>query len=285
MPGPYSFPTDRVTGGPAPAADYNALAAALNEATNEQTPSTLVLRDADGNFKSDPPVSNEDVVPKGWTIDKINELIGYIEMPAAGPGEYVGVDGGGVAARWNTLPISLSNVSLGSSTMKVSPMPIYGPCRLRSFTFQVTTAGDAGSLIHWWLYKPSGAKGSIPDTLVQAFAGVSGAATGQVTITAAEPIPLDPGYYMMLVGQSNVTTTAPGVQSSNSTMSQELAYRTRNGNRMDLFVRGGTDAVGIGTGSPAPATIDWNFSATSPHLIDVSGGRMPMMLLDLIPAI
>lgn len=208
------------------------------------------------------------------------------ESVAEGPGEWVGVDGGGATGRWNINPSSPSNTSLGSQTsdMKVSPLPIYGPCRLRSFTFQVTTAGDVGSLIHWWLYSPSGAAGSIPDTLVQAFAGVPGDATGQVTITPTTPIPLAPGYHMFLVGGSNVTTTAPGVQSSNSTISQELMYRTRNHNRLDLSTRGGTTAIGITTASAPPATIAWNFSSSTPHLIDISGSRMPLAILDLIPA-
>lgn len=326
MPGPYSFPTDRVTGGPSPASDVNALGAALNEAAPLATPNVLALRDANGRMQAEDPVDVEDVATKGWVQtqngflipkDLVNAKGDLIVATAAdtvtrlavgsagtvlkadpgaaegmswgatseGIGEYVG-SAEGVAARWNTSPASPSGQSVGSGTadMKVAPLPIYGPCKLRSFTFQITAAGDAGSLIHWWLFEPSGTHGSVPDTLVQAFAGVSGSATGQVTITPSVPIDLAPGYYMFLVGGSNITTTSPSVQASASTMGQELAYRTRSGARLDLFTRGGTIAAGINVDAGAPASINWNFSSTAPYLIDSSGGRFPLVLLDLIPA-
>lgn len=326
MPGPYSFPTDRVTGGPSPASDVNALGAALNEAAPLATPNVLALRDENGRMQAEDPVDAEDVATKGWVQtengflipkDIVNAKGDLIVATAAdtvtrlavgvagtvlkadpgaaegvswgatseGIGEYVG-SAEGVAARWNIVPASAGGVSLGGGTsdMKVAPLPIYGPCKLRSFTFQITTAGDAGSLVHWWLFETSGTHGSIPDTLVQAFAGVSGSATGQITITPTTPIDLAPGYYMFLVGGSNVTTTAPSVQGSNTTMGQELAMRTRDGARLDLFTRGGTIAAGVTVDAGAPASINWNFTATTPHLIDSSGGRFPLVLLDLIPA-
>lgn len=66
MPGPYNFPDDRVTGGPAPASDHNALAAALNEATHEPTANVLALRDADGRMKATPPAEADDVATKDY---------------------------------------------------------------------------------------------------------------------------------------------------------------------------------------------------------------------------
>jgi hypothetical protein len=70
MPGPYTFPTDRVTGGPAPAADFNALAAAFNEATPLATPNVLALRDEAGRFQAADPLADEDVATKGWVNDQ-----------------------------------------------------------------------------------------------------------------------------------------------------------------------------------------------------------------------
>ena len=66
MPGPYAFPVDRVTGGPAPATDFNALAAAFNEATPLATPNVLALRDANGRMQAANPAAAEDVATKGW---------------------------------------------------------------------------------------------------------------------------------------------------------------------------------------------------------------------------
>lgn len=75
MPGPYSFPTDRVTGGPSPAADVNALGAALNEADDAATPNVLVLRDGNGRFQAEDPSANDDVANKGWVTTQTGLLI------------------------------------------------------------------------------------------------------------------------------------------------------------------------------------------------------------------
>lgn len=71
MPGPYNFPTDRVTGGPSPAADVNALGAALNEAAAAATPNVLVLRDGSGRFKVGTPAAADDAATKDYVDDAV----------------------------------------------------------------------------------------------------------------------------------------------------------------------------------------------------------------------
>lgn len=66
MPGPYAFATDRAVGTPAPAADHNGVAAALNEAAVIATPNVLALRDANGRMQAEDPSADEDVATKGW---------------------------------------------------------------------------------------------------------------------------------------------------------------------------------------------------------------------------
>ena len=75
MPGPYSLHTDRVTGGPAPAADANALAAAINEAASAATPYVLVLRDAAGNARFADPLDAADAATKGWVETQTGLLV------------------------------------------------------------------------------------------------------------------------------------------------------------------------------------------------------------------
>ena len=82
MPGPYSLPTDRVTGGGSPAADMNAVNAALNEATAAATPSVLALRDASGRLKVASPSASTDAANKTYVDSQI----------AAVRGAYVGVN-------------------------------------------------------------------------------------------------------------------------------------------------------------------------------------------------
>lgn len=72
---PYNFPTDRVTGGPAPADDVNALGAALNEADSEETPSVLVARDSNGRFRAEDPADAQDVATRGWVVTQNGFLI------------------------------------------------------------------------------------------------------------------------------------------------------------------------------------------------------------------
>lgn len=71
MPGPYNFPTDRTTGGPAPASDHNAIAAALNEAAVAATPNVLALRDASGRFKVGTPAAADDAATKDYVDDAV----------------------------------------------------------------------------------------------------------------------------------------------------------------------------------------------------------------------
>lgn len=331
MPGPYSFPTDRVTGGPSPAADVNALGAALNEADTEATPNVLALRDAEGNLKTATPADAADATPKTYVdqgdnaripkeiIDLKGDLIvgsgdntpgrlavgadgqvpmadssaplgvSYQDLPAPTPGlgEVLGVDGGLVVSRFTIIPTGTSNIALSSSEMRIGPMPIYAPCRLRSIIINVTTAGNAGARIHIWLYGP-GAQGSLPTELIYDFGDVAGDATnGGLQITPATPIDLVPNYYALMFGASGVTTTAPGVSGGNSAMPFEFPYRSRSTTRLDLATRGGTGVVlpaGITPDSAPPAQMLYNSSATAPNTYDISGGRMPIALLDLIPA-
>lgn len=75
MPGPYNLPTDRVTGGPSPAADVNALAAAINESADAATPNVLVLRDAAGRAKVADPLAATDIANASWVAAAIAQAI------------------------------------------------------------------------------------------------------------------------------------------------------------------------------------------------------------------
>jgi hypothetical protein len=99
MPAPYSFPTDRVTGGPSPAADVNALGAALNEADDAATASVLVLRDAAGRAQFADPSAAADAATKG-----------YVDTEIAGVG---GGGGGGQTPLFLTPTITAGRVRIG----------------------------------------------------------------------------------------------------------------------------------------------------------------------------
>jgi hypothetical protein len=176
----------------------------------------------------------------------------------------------------------------GNSTLRTtSPnfvtFDIASPVALRSISFQVTVAGEAGNLIKVWLLE-TGTHGSVPDTLLHDFGSVVGDVTNSgLQITPATPIALTPGWYAFIIGDT-ATTTHAQVLGNGQAYPETFPGRTSAPlmTRIDLWTRGGTSAEGITVAGAAPTTYDWTTSG-SVRTNNISGGRNPLFLLDLIP--
>lgn len=206
-------------------------------------------------------------------------------VPPAGAGEPVGVEGGFASPRLSARSLTApSNVVLRAADPHFVVFSIESPVRLRSVSFQITAAGDAGCQIKLWLYR-TGTHGSVPDTLHNDFGAVTGSALNSgVQLTPASPVPLAPGWYAFIIGHVGVTTTAPGVMGSNTILADHFPGRTGpHMTRLDLWTRAGNVIEGVSTAGNAPATLDLT-SGGPIRVNNYSGGRVPFFLLDLIPA-
>lgn len=154
-------------------------------------------------------------------------------------------------------------------------------CSLRSFSARVETAGAAGCIVKFWLYR-EGSTGSIPDTLVADLGSIAGDATSNGTkVTLGSPLALTPGWHSILVGTNSAGTT-PVLTGWSASVPPQSPGRTADLTRIDFAARSGTRAVGIDMTSTAPSTITWNAPTTTPYITDVSGGRPPVVALDFI---
>jgi hypothetical protein len=196
MPAPYSFPTDRVTGGPAPADDVNALGAALNEADAAATASVLMLRDAAGRTKVATPAAAEDAANKD-----------YVDVAVAGAG------GGGVVpvlmpnatARW-LHPVTRDDYANGASayataTVQISPLVIGAPLSIDALGCNVTTLEAVE--VRLFLYESDGE--GYPTNLV-ATATATPVGTGALIMVLGAPVVLDPGIYWTAIRTSGGST-------------------------------------------------------------------------------
>jgi hypothetical protein len=137
MPGPYTLPTDRATGGPSPAADMNAVGAALNESASAATPSVLVLRDAAGRAKFAAPSADDDAATKAWVLSQIPAPGGgSVVAPAASGSQLAGLPGRIIQNRADTAHVS-NRVYL---TYFYTPVPITLSALVTDF-FNVTGTG------------------------------------------------------------------------------------------------------------------------------------------------
>lgn len=153
--------------------------------------------------------------------------------------------------------------------------------RLRSWGIRVETAGAAGCLIKAWMYK-EGASGSIPDTLVQDLGSVPGDATNNgVQTTLGSPLLLAPGWHSVILGTDSAGTS-PGVTGWAAGGPGLNPGRTKNDVlRVDFATRTSSRVDSLSMTGSAPSTIAWS-PTVSPRIIDVSGGRTPVLILDFI---
>lgn len=154
--------------------------------------------------------------------------------------------------------------------------------KLRSLAINVTVVGDVGSVIKIWLYKADGASGSTPNVLWYDFGSVPGDALATAWVTPATPVALDAGVYGFILG-STAVTTAPNIRGAQVVLPDP--GRTTTGAVSFTFAeRTGTRAEQLDPLGSAPATLAWQSASGSLRVGDFSGGRSPLILLDLIPA-
>jgi len=206
---------------------------------------------------------------------------------SSGAGEPVGLVAGGLAPRYAVSPNGANGTTaLSTDNPDVIVFDISSPCRLRSISFRISTAGESGNLIKLWLYE-EGSFGSVPDTLLHDFGSVAGDVTSNGTvITPGTPIDLSPGYYMMVMGDTATTTHALVTGGASAGPVSDFPGRLSSGQLSSMHVaatRAQTRLEGISMSGSAPNPIAYN-PVSGPRTIEGdSGKRVITLVLDLIP--
>jgi hypothetical protein len=199
MPGPYTFPTNRIIGGPAPADDANGFASALNESTPDATPDVLVLRDASGRAKFVNPVADNDAATKIYVDDAI---------------ESIDTGGGGgsgknwIPGTWGMPGVVInegsSNEGTAANKLYLDEFKIDAPGTVTGICIYVQTAGTGNARLGIFKKVESTAD---TWTLVSDAGEVSIASTGEKMMSVSIAL-TEPGIYAAgSVYSSSITST------------------------------------------------------------------------------